>query len=90
MKLQRYWVGNEEGDGWPEAGDDIKLVRSDDAEALENRVAELECIRCAHEKALTSVAAWSGESYYTKCNADQRCQCAGCVAKKALEAKDET
>jgi hypothetical protein len=35
MKLQRYWVGNEEGDGWPESDDDGKWVRSDDAEALE-------------------------------------------------------
>jgi hypothetical protein len=38
MKLQRYWVGNEEGDGWPEADGDGKWVRSDDAEELETAV----------------------------------------------------
>ena len=41
MKLQRYWVGNEEGEGWPEACDDGKWILAKEFEDEKQTLVEM-------------------------------------------------
>ena len=41
MKLQRYWIGNDEGQGYPEPCDDGDWIRAADGESLQSENAKL-------------------------------------------------
>lgn len=58
MKLQRYWVGNEEGQGYPEPDDYGEWIKITDVEALQNENLTLRKIVAAKGKRCPMCDKW--------------------------------